>query len=331
MPSRPARRSRLRVSATYLAAVADWLERAGHGASAACGRIRRLRVDDDLSPEDAERLLAEAATLTGDPLAALHAGRAVEWTHLGALGHLLAGSRTLEDLLSGYVYYEAQFYGLNIANLQREPGHVTLYWTSGAAMPQFSLFSVSSVVAIIRASGIPPECIASVLLPEDATLEAAACSRVLGCEHVTFGRSIGVTVPRAALGRGLVLRTPAADRAAQLAALFPELDDVALRAVLYDAIAAALPHRKADLAHVAGRLAMSPRTLQRRLAAIPDGLRGAIGRVRMHLAETYLRDPTLKLLAVSMLLGYSEQSAFHLAFRKSHGCAPGQWRRERTP
>lgn len=317
----------LRISGGYLAVIADWLVQQGHGASPLCARIRRLRADEYVSPDDAEHLLAQAAALTGDRHAALRIGQSVQWRHLGALGHVLSGSRTLEDLLNGYVYYESLFYGVNMANLQRDADGVTLYWRVENAWQEFARFSLSSVVAVIQACGIPHACITRIQVPAGEGVDAGTCTSILGCHNIRFTPAIGVTAPRSALGRGLRLRTGEAERAERIAMLFPELDDAALASGLFDAIASALPQRKAALPHVAAQLVMSERTLQRRLAVIPDGLRGAVGRVRMHLAEEYLQDPTLKLLAVSMLLGYSEQSAFQLAFRKHHGCAPGRWRR----
>jgi AraC-like DNA-binding protein len=49
----------------------------------------------------------------------------------------------------------------------------------------------------------------------------------------------------------------------------------------------------------------------------------------MHLACQYLEDEGMNLLAASLLLGYSEQSAFQLAFKRYYGMSPGVWRRKK--
>jgi AraC-like DNA-binding protein len=151
-------------------------------------------------------------------------------------------------------------------------------------------------------------------------------AEILHCEHINFGRTLGITIRREFLGREVQANNQGHDRTALLKQLFPEITDVKLASRLYDEISAALPQREVRLRKIAGMLAMSPRTLQRRLSVIPDGLRGAVGRVRMHLAMEYLQDESMTLIAVSLLLGYSDQCAFHLAFRRQFGTSPGRWR-----
>lgn len=81
---------------------------------------------------------------------------------------------------------------------------------------------------------------------------------------------------------------------------------------------------------VARQMAMSPRTLQRRLTQ--DGLtfRELVGDVRMEVAEGYLEDPKLGVGEIATLLGYRERSSFTHAFRSSHGISPQQWRKARS-
>lgn len=317
-----------RVSGAYLSAISDWLRQSGYGSSPLCTRIRRIRASESVALDVAERLLAEASSLTGDTAAALRIGQIIDWPHLGALGHMLSSARTLEELLNGYVYYEGLFYGTNIANLHRDPSSFTLYWNTQAGYQEFSCFSISSVVTVIRQCGVPLESIAAVSFPSTDESMAGLFAEILQCDHILFGRPLGITIRKEFLGREVQVRNQKRDRVALMARLFPEITDVELASRLYDEIAAALPQREANLEKSSGKLAMSPRTLQRRLSAIPDGFRGVVGRVRMQLAMEYLRDESMTLIAVSMLLGYTEQSAFQLAFRRQFGIAPGQWRRD---
>lgn len=314
------------VSGGYLAAIAAWLQQAGYGTSPLCMRIRRIRSCESVSLEEAQRLLADAAQLTGDPLAALRAGQVVDWPYLGALGHMLASARTLEELLNNYVFHEALFYGTNIANLHREPGSLTLYWNARGQHRDFACFSISAVAAMIRRVGMPAECIAAISLPLGDDVGVDRYARLLACSDIRSGETLGITIRREFLGREIRVRDRARDRAALMRELLPEISDAAFASRLYDEIVAGLPQRNVNLASMAKSLAMSPRTLQRRLSVVPDGLRGAVGRVRMQLAREYLGDESMTLVAVSLLLGYSEQSAFQLAFRKRAGVSPGRWR-----
>ena len=66
---------------------------------------------------------------------------------------------------------------------------------------------------------------------------------------------------------------------------------------------------------VARRLAITPRTLQRRLARAGTSFEILCDQARKAAAETYLTNTTLSISEVTYLLGYSEPAAFHRAFR----------------
>ena len=80
---------------------------------------------------------------------------------------------------------------------------------------------------------------------------------------------------------------------------------------------------------VARRLATSPRTLQRHLARAGTTFEALCDDARKQAAETYLADATLTIADVTYLLGYSEPTAFHRAFRRWHGTTPYAFRTRR--
>jgi AraC-like DNA-binding protein len=87
-----------------------------------------------------------------------------------------------------------------------------------------------------------------------------------------------------------------------------------------------MPRCEATLPRVAAQLALTPRTLQRRLDAGGLAFHALLGAARRELALLYLRDPALSVLDVALLLGYAEQSSFTRAFRVWFGVAPSVWR-----
>lgn len=80
---------------------------------------------------------------------------------------------------------------------------------------------------------------------------------------------------------------------------------------------------------VAQRMNMSVRTLQRRLSEQKTTFSRVLDDVRVDLAKRYLSSPDVAITEVAFLLGFSEQSSFHRAYRRWTGVAPGEWRRNR--
>jgi AraC-like DNA-binding protein len=73
---------------------------------------------------------------------------------------------------------------------------------------------------------------------------------------------------------------------------------------------------------------MSVRSLSRRLTEEGTTFRGLVDSVRHELAVARLRDPEVNLAEIAFLLGYSESSAFHRAFKRRTGVTPLEFRRE---
>ena len=82
---------------------------------------------------------------------------------------------------------------------------------------------------------------------------------------------------------------------------------------------------------VARRLSTTPRTLQRRLARGGTSFETLRDDARRHAAELYLSGTTLTIAEVTYLLGYSEPTAFHRAFRRWHGTTPQAFRAQASP
>lgn len=91
-----------------------------------------------------------------------------------------------------------------------------------------------------------------------------------------------------------------------------------------------MPKCEATLPHVAGVLGIPVRSLQRRLSAANTSFGAVLDAVRRDLAQVYVRDVSLSMLDVALLLGFAEQSSFTRAFKQWLGKSPLQWRREMT-
>jgi AraC-like DNA-binding protein len=77
---------------------------------------------------------------------------------------------------------------------------------------------------------------------------------------------------------------------------------------------------------VAARLNMSSRSLQRRLRECGTSFQALVNELRRDLSLRYLADPSVSIAEVTFLVGFTEVSAFHRAFRRWTGRTPSEYR-----
>jgi AraC-like DNA-binding protein len=83
----------------------------------------------------------------------------------------------------------------------------------------------------------------------------------------------------------------------------------------------------AELPRVARALALSPRTLQRRLADAGTSFIDLARRARLQEAERRLRETSDSITAIALDCGWSSAQHFAADFRAAHGVTPSSWRR----
>ncbi|OLP15397.1 AraC family transcriptional regulator [Leptolyngbya sp. 'hensonii'] len=82
-----------------------------------------------------------------------------------------------------------------------------------------------------------------------------------------------------------------------------------------------------SLTAIAQQLGYAPRTLQRKLQEVGTSYHTLLDEMRRELSIYYLREAQIAVSEVAFLLGFSETSAFHRAFRRWMGVSPGEFRR----
>lgn len=92
----------------------------------------------------------------------------------------------------------------------------------------------------------------------------------------------------------------------------------------------ALARGEPRAAEVALGLAVSERTLSRRLAEEGIGFARLVDAARRERALLLLEDPSLSASEIAFLLGYAEPAVFFRAFKRWTGETPGGWRRRRS-
>jgi AraC-like DNA-binding protein len=161
--------------------------------------------------------------------------------------------------------------------------------------------------------------------------DVAEFEQVLRCPVETGASWNGFVFPRESWDLPLLHSDPILhewleQKANQLLARQPQQQGIALRVrqVLADLMAGG----DMSIQAAARRLAMAPRTLQRRLAeegATFDTLRDI---TRKEAAEAFLSEGKLSIGEIAYLLGFSEAGAFHRAFKRWHSCTPQAFRQQ---
>jgi AraC-like DNA-binding protein len=77
---------------------------------------------------------------------------------------------------------------------------------------------------------------------------------------------------------------------------------------------------------VARTMHMSRRTLHRQLASDGTSFTTLVDDLRRDLASRYLNERRMAIAEIAFLLGFSEASAFHRAFKRWFGCTPAEYR-----
>lgn len=153
--------------------------------------------------------------------------------------------------------------------------------------------------------------------------------RILGCAVRPASSWNGLSVPLDAWHlplrrRDPVLRQVLESHAEDILARLPERTGLALE--VQRALASRVIGGDTRIGALARQLAMSGRTLQRRLAAEGVSYQQLLDDARKEAAARYLSEPTLAICEVVYMVGYSEPAPFHRAFKRWYGMTPSEFR-----
>ena len=284
-----------------------------------------------------QALLAQARDLDPGPKGSftLRLARGIAPRHFGVVGFAALACNTLADALQRLERYHRSVYDVNIAQVRPSADGISIEWGVERGRPGALVdeTAIASLVQLARAfTGQPVRALAvDFVNPQPADVRPYADF---------FGGTVrfGQPVTRVLLAaRDLALPMRGADPAllalldAQAEALLQSVAAVSGPVGVWrQALVGLIRSGRTQLPDLAQALQMSPRSLQRRLAEHGHSFQALLGQTRQQLAEAYLRDDSVELAEVALLLGYSEQSAFNRAFRQWTGQAPLQWRRQQA-
>jgi AraC-like DNA-binding protein len=289
------------------------------------------------------RFLEYAAEAMDDGAFGLHLAEQVDPRDAGILFYVASGAKDVNEALTLFARY------LRIVNeavrlkLVRLPEGVAVE-VEFVGLPRHSLrhnaeFGIAVILKALREMTnlrIRPTR-AAFVHPRNSDLREF--ERFYGCP-VEFGRAAneGVSSDLLEFSNDTLVSPLVTADTKLLDALRPFCDMAAkerdtpagtLRAAVETELEKLLPQGKAKARTVAKALALSVRTLSRRLADEGTTYGEVVDQLRRTLALQYLKEPGMSLSQIAWLLGYEGSTSFNHAFRRWTGRSPSAARYER--
>lgn len=280
------------------------------------------------------RLWHLAAEATGDPCVGLQVARHVRPGTFHGLSVGVVSSPSFRDALERMVRFgRVVLNPTGQADLTEVDGTLrwTLWWAPGTTAPSHE--SMEAILAsMVRA--------ARFLMDRDLRLDEVELIRPVRPENSRFERFFGCPVRYGSDRYLLAFPVEPTDRTLPTACgdaargaddvVRAYLDRAAPTDRVTDHVRAVVvgqvdQHGDVTAASVAAELAMSPRTLQRRLREEGTAFRDVVADVRIELAKRSIASGTDSVEAIADTLGFSDASAFRRAFKRRTGMSPREF------
>lgn len=279
----------------------------------------------------------QASKLTNDPMIGLHLGETYEVSSLGIVGYLLFNSKTLSeameklsryhDLIGGYMQVKREIENNDMRVVfTLDPRITTRFPFSSRQIIESALVFAGKIVKTLTREPIAPR---TVWFAFPSPANKHEYERVLGM-NVLFGQEENMLVYE-----GKYSTLPVVSSNPALLALFEQHADLMMERAqnggtfsekLRGLVLEHIQNPKLNIEFAARELAMTPRTLQRKLKQEGTSYQAVFDEVRKKLATTYLRDMNFTAWETALLLGFSESSAFVKSFKRWTGMYPKEFK-----
>lgn len=196
----------------------------------------------------------------------------------------------------------------------------------------FSIEFVASLMVLHLRNETDGRFAASGLTFQHRVDDVTGYERALGCPVEQAGTWNGIRISLDAWRLPLRRRDPVLRQLLETQAndiLAHQSERTGLAFQVLRALASRVAGGDTSITSVAGELAMSVRTLQRRLATDGASYHDLLDEARKAAASRYLTESTLAICEVAYLMGYSEPAPFHRAFKRWFGKTPEAFRTDK--
>jgi AraC-like DNA-binding protein len=335
-PDPPPRR-RVTVSIRSVRPVLGYLASRGYDAGALWRAAGTGAIDTDdpeaRIPHDAAVALWQTAEhLSADVNIGLHAAEWIRPGMMGALEYAVQTCATLGEGLERLARYHRVLHDAAEVRFElRGDGAVLSHRLPlpGGAPRQISEYIVAGWLIALRRICASDWAPLEVRFPHAEPADVSEHRRLFAAPLLFGHERSELQIPRAVINRPLPAADPTLQQIveAQVGTLIERLPSAdAYTDSVRHLLAKTLSAGNARLEEIAAQLHLSPRTLHRRLEEEGTSFRRIVRTVRRELAERHLRDRRMMIAEIAFLLGYSEASAFHRAFKRWTGYSPKAFR-----
>ena len=278
-------------------------------------------------------LYEQGARLTNDDAFGLHVGETVDPKAFDVLGYSVINSSTLGESFDRVVRYGFIWTNGSYFSIDQTPPLTRIVYiyldesiTERRHDAEMTFAALASLSRTVTNSDLSPT---RVTFQHDRPPDTREHQRIFKCpvdfnatsnQYFVESAALALPIVKADPGLGAVL-----DRHAEgLIAKYPRNDTLVerVRTMIKDELRGG----NASLERIADSLSMSGRTLQRKLREHGTSHQELLDQMRRDLAMRYLQEPEMAICEVAYLLGFSESSALHRAFKRWTGKTPSQFR-----
>ena len=278
-------------------------------------------------------LYERAAELTGDDNFGLHLGQSINPTAFDVVGYCALNSPTLGAAFGRVARYHSIWTDGALFNVETANEMSAVVYTYADTSihdhrqdAEMTLATVATLCRNIASTDFAPT---SVEFEHDAPRDTSEHRQLFRCPIEFRAPSNRLTFPSKFLSLPIAKADASLcallDRhAEELLAKFPPQHSLVdqVRSI----IAAELRGGDPSLERAADQLRLTPRTLQRKLQDLGTSHNELLDQMRRQLAMRYLREHEMAICEVAYLLGFSESSSFHRAFKRWTGLTPKEFR-----
>lgn len=290
--------------------------------------------DNRLSGAEAQKIINAATKLTNDDNLGLHQGERLSKGFSNILGYVLMNCSTLKECWLKYCRYEKIIDSTSISNFDILDNYAVLHNTTVDETlednRQFSDFKISGMLSYIKLLSNTKLQLREVHFTHTKPKDTSEYERIFQSK-ICFEKPTNALIFNSEL-----LSIPVIEPNENLLALFEKSTEEILETLSdnnYSNIVNKIIFEEIEKGNlppieaVAKKLLLSTRSLQLYLNKEGTSYIKLVQQLRKKIAQRYLKNDNISIDEITYILGFSETSAFHRAFKNWTGLTPAQFRK----